>query len=136
MNIFKLDEIKQIVLQTIIVVCSFLSSFMGGWDKLLNILVVCMIIDYITGVIVGIYNKKLSSAIGFKGIAKKMIIVCLVGLACSADKLLGTDLLRNLTIMFYVSNEAISILENTAKLGVPYPEKLKEILIQIKDNKI
>lgn len=109
-----------------------LAKALGGWDLALQVLVALVVLDYITGVVVAIFEKNLSSAIGGKGIAKKVFIFALVYVAVLSDQAMGTDLLRTLTIMFYIANEGISVLENAGKLGVPYPAPLKNILIQLK----
>ena len=105
---------------------------LGGWDMALQVLVGVVVLDYITGVLVAIFQKKLSSEIGYKGLAKKMMIFLLVYLACLVEQATGTDVLRLIVILFYVANEGISILENAGKLGVPYPDVLKNILLQLK----
>lgn len=113
-----------------------ISEWLGGFDGLLNALVIFMIIDYVTGVFCAINEKKLSSAIGFKGIVQKCLIILLVGMANVVDAhvLGGSDhLLRTAVIFFYLSNEGISILENSARLGLPIPDKMQEFLTQIKN---
>lgn len=106
-------------------------SFIGGWDKLMVTYVTLMVIDYITGVIGAIYQKKLSSAIGFRGIIKKVLSVLIVGLAVSLQSIIPVDIpLREITIVFFIANEGISVLENAAGI-IPLPKKLKEILLQL-----
>ena len=92
-----------------------------------------IIIDYISGCLVAISKKELSSEIGFKGISKKIIIMALVGVANIVDlQILGQgSALRTATIFFYIANEGISILENAGQLGLPLPKKLVGILKQI-----
>lgn len=128
----KLNEIGQTLCIVFAGIGTLLSSYLGGWDTMLKVLTIFIVVDYITGVICAIIDKKLSSSVGFKGIAKKVVILLLVGLAFYLDKIVGTEVFRNLVIMFYIANEGISILENSTKLGVPYPKKLKEILEQLK----
>ena len=96
-------------------------------------LIVFMVIDYITGLMCAIADKKLSSAVGFKGICKKVLILILVGVAHILDtNVVGTgSALRGAVICFYLSNEGLSLLENAAHIGLPVPEKLKEILAQL-----
>lgn len=110
-----------------------LGCFLGGMDGLLYALVAFVIIDYITGIMCAIDKKQLSSSVGFKGIARKIIIFLLVGVANILDVyILGhVGVLRAAVIFFYLSNEGISILENTSKLGLPIPEKLQNILQQL-----
>lgn len=106
----------------------------GGWDVALKTLVCLMALDYIMGVLCGLKDKKLSSQIAFKGIAKKVAILIIIVVAVLADNLIGINgIMRSLVIFFYAGLEGISILENGSKLGVPVPEKLKEALIQLKE---
>jgi len=105
---------------------------LGGWDVALQVLVALIALDYLTGVIVAIAEKKLNSDVGFRGLLKKMMIFALVYVAVLVSSATGSDFIRLLVIMFYIANEAISVLENAGKLGVPYPKKLKELLEQLK----
>ena len=105
---------------------------MGGWDATLQVLVALVAVDYASGLTVAIVEKKLDSNVGFRGIMKKVFIFALVYLAVLIDKTISTDFIRTLTVTFYIANESISILENAGKLGVPYPKKLKEVLVQLK----
>ena len=109
----------------------FLGWFLGGLDGFLYALIAFVAIDYVTGVLCGIIDKKLSSEIGAKGIFKKVLIFALVGVAHILDtQILGSTggVLRTGIIFFYLSNEGVSILENAAHIGLPIPEKLKEVL--------
>ena len=111
----------------------WLGWFLGGCDGLLYALVLFVVLDYITGVMCAVVDKKLSSEVGFKGIFKKVLILMLVGIANVIDvHVVGTgSALRGATVCFYLSNEGLSILENTVHLGLPVPEKLKEVLSQL-----
>lgn len=113
----------------------WLGYFLGGYDGLLYALVIFMAADYITGVMCAVSDKKLSSAVGFKGICRKVLILMLVGIANLLDvQVIGTGaVLRTAVIFFYLSNEGVSLLENAAHLGLPIPEKLKGILAQLHD---
>ena len=113
----------------------WLGYFLGGYDGLLYALIVFMLVDYITGVMCAVNDKKLSSAVGFKGICRKVLILMLVGIANLLDvTIIGTGaVLRTAVIFFYLSNEGVSLLENAGHLGLPIPEKLKEILAQLHD---
>ena len=113
----------------------FLGWFLGGVDGFLYELIVFGVIDYITGVMCAITDKNLSSAIGFKGICRKVLIFTLVGIGNVVDVyVLGQGgVLRTAVIFFYLSNEGVSILENSAHLGLPIPEKLKDVLEQLHD---
>ena len=106
----------------------------GPWDALITALIALVAIDYVTGVICAAANKRLSSEIGFKGLIKKALIFALVAVAGVADKVIPAtnQAIRAAVILFYIANEAISILENAAELGLPVPEKLKAVLIKTK----
>ncbi len=108
--------------------------FLGGWDKIIQCLMVFMVIDYITGIMSAYYLKELSSKVGFIGIAKKVVIILIITVAVMFDKAVGnTDMVfRTATCFFYIANEALSILENATKLGLPLPKKITEALIQLK----
>lgn len=113
----------------------WLGYFLGGCDGLLYALLAFVVIDYITGVMCAITDKKLSSAVGFKGICRKVLIFLLVGIANILDlQVIGTgSILRTAVIFFYISNEGVSLLENAAYLGLPIPEKIKTVLEQLHD---
>ena len=108
----------------------WLGYFLGGCDGLVYALILFVAADYVTGVMCAAVDKRLSSEIGFKGICKKVLIFVLVGLANILDvQIIGTgSVLRTAVIFFYISNEGVSLLENAAHLGLPVPEKLKDIL--------
>lgn len=113
----------------------WLGYFLGGCDGLLIALVVFAVVDYITGVMCAISDKKLSSEVGFRGICRKVLIFFLVGVANILDvQVIGTgSILRTAIIFFYLSNEGVSLVENAAHLGLPVPEKLKAVLEQLHD---
>lgn len=116
----------------IISICGF---FFGGADGLFIALVIFMAIDYITGLMYGIYSKTVSSKKGLLGFLKKFCIFLVVAVAHTLDFILNdAEILRNATVGFYIANDGISILENVAKIGIPLPQKLKDILVQLKDN--
>lgn len=96
-------------------------------------LIILMVLDYITGVLQSIYNKELSSKIGFKGLLKKVLILCVVAVSVVIEKDLGVQAIREVVIMFFACNEGISVLENATKMGIPLPKKLQDVLLQIKD---
>jgi toxin secretion/phage lysis holin len=102
---------------------------------LLYALIAFVVVDYITGVMCAIADKKLSSQVGFKGICRKVLIFVLVGVANILDVqvLAAGSVLRTAVIFFYLSNEGISLLENAAHVGLPIPEKLKAVLEQLHD---
>ena len=111
-----------------------LSRFLGGFDGMVYTLLAFVIFDYITGVSIAITEKKLSSAVGFKGIFRKVLIFAMVGVGNMIDLyiLKGGTVIRSAVIFFYIANEGISLTENAAKLGLPIPEKLKSVFEQIK----
>ena len=113
----------------------WLGYFLGGCDGLLYALIAFTVVDYITGVMCAIVDKKLSSSVGFKGICRKVLIFTLVGIANILDvQVIGTgSVLRTAVIFFYLSNEGISIIENVAIIGLPVPKKLIEVLEQLHD---
>lgn len=113
----------------------WLGWFLGGCDGLLYALIAFVVIDYFTGVMCAIADKKLSSATGFKGICRKVLIFLLVGIAHILDvNIIGSgSVLRTAAVFFYISNEGVSIMENAAHLGLPVPVKLKEVLEQLHD---
>ncbi|MDK0640418.1 phage holin family protein [Clostridium perfringens] len=114
-----------------------LTWLLGVWDMPLITLVIFMILDQLTGVIRGYVNKDLSSDVGLKGIARKCVILIVLIVAVSLDRLLNTGswMFRTMVAYFYIANEGISLLENCASLGAPIPEKLKNALIQLKEGK-
>ena len=120
---------------TLAAVGGWLGWFLGGCDGLIYALIAFVVIDYVMGVLCAIVDKKLSSAIGFKGICRKVLIFVLVGVAHILDQnIIGTGaILRTAIIFFYLSNEGVSLLENAAYLGLPVPKKLKNVLEQLHD---
>ena len=111
----------------------WLGYFLGGCDGLILALLLFVIVDYITGVMCAIADRKLSSEVGFKGICRKVLIFLLVGIANILDvNVIGTgSVLRTAVIFFYISNEGVSLLENAAHLGLPVPNKMKAVLEQL-----
>ena len=113
----------------------WLGWFLGGCDGLLYALLAFVVIDYITGIMCAVVDKKLSSEVGFKGIFKKVLIFALVGIGHILDtRVIGSgSVMRTAVIFFYLSNEGVSLLENAAYLGLPIPQKLKSVLEQLHD---
>ena len=111
----------------------FIGWFLGGADGFLYALIAFVVIDYITGVFCAIADKSLSSEVGFKGICRKVLIFVLVGIGNIIDVyvLADSSVLRTAVIFFYLSNEGVSFLENASRLGLPIPDKLKEVLSQL-----
>lgn len=109
---------------------------LGGNDLLLKTIIVLVILDYVTGIIKAVYLKKISSKIGFNGILKKVTIFILICFSHLIQTFLNNSIpLREIVITFFIANEGISLLENASVL-IPIPQKLKDILIQIKDEKV
>ena len=133
MRNFSIDIIWAKVQAAIAAIGGYLGYFVGGVDGLMTALLIFMVLDYITGLMCAIADKQLSSAVGFKGICKKVLILMLVGVAHIVDlHVVGAgDALRRAVICFYLSNESVSMLENAAHLGLPIPEKLKSVLAQL-----
>jgi len=113
---------------------AYIGWFLGGFDGLLYALVAFVVLDYITGLMVAILEKKLSSSIGFKGIFKKVLIFIFVGIGHIIDSyiLQNGSAVRTAVIFFYLSNEGLSIVENAAKIGLPVPESLKKVFTELK----
>ena len=111
----------------------WLGYFLGGCDGLLYALIAFVAIDYITGVMCAINDRTLSSEVGFKGICRKVLIFLLVGIGHILDiNVIGTgSVLRTAVIFFYISKEGVSLLENSAHLGLPVPQKIKDVLEQL-----
>ena len=111
----------------------FVGWFLGGCDGLLYALLAFVVIDYITGVMCAVVDKTLSSAIGFKGICRKVLIFALVGIGHILDThVIGSgSVMRTAILFFYISNEGVSLVENAVHLGLPVPQKLKDVLEQL-----
>lgn len=113
----------------------WLGYYLGSFDGLLYALIAFVICDYVTGMMCAVSDKKLSSEVGFKGIAKKVVIFILVAVANIIDTNVITQgaILRTAVIFFYLSNEGLSLVENATHLGLPVPDKLKAVLAQLHD---
>ena len=110
----------------------WLTAALGGWDLALQVLVLFVILDYVTGLIAAWYEQCLDSRIGFRGIAKKILLFVPVAVGYWLDVLLGQEILRSLAIWFYLANEGLSMLENLGRCGVPILAPLKDALEQLK----
>ena len=135
MRDFTIDLIWAKIQAAITVIGGWLGYFLGGLDGLMIALVIFVVLDYVTGIMCAIADKKLSSSVGFKGICRKVLIFLLVGVAHIVDlHVVGSgSVLRGAVVCFYLSNDGVSMLENAAHLGLPVPEKLKVILEQLHD---
>ena len=133
MRNFSIDIIWAKIQMAVAAIGGWLGYFLGGMDGLMIALVVFMALDYITGLMCAVIDKKLSSAVGFRGICKKVLILMLVGVANVVDvHVVGTgSALRGAVIAFYLSNEGLSLLENAAHIGLPIPDRMKDVLAQL-----
>lgn len=110
-----------------------IAYFLGGWDIALQTLLIVIVLDYITGICKAIYNKKINSTVGLKGIIKKVGYLMIVAVAVILDNIVGnTGAIRTLVIYFFVANEGISIIENWGGMGLPLPQKIIDVLEQLK----
>lgn len=124
---------KQFITNGLSFIITTLTYFLGGFDLALKSLLIVMVIDYITGISSAIYNKKLSSKIGIKGIIKKFSYLLVIGLSVVIDNLTGQNgIIRSLVIYCFVANDGLSIVENMAELDIKLPQKLIDSLEQIK----
>lgn len=130
-----MKEFGSIVQTVFAVIDGWLGWFLGDRDGLLVALVVFEVGNYITAVMCAIGDRKPSSEVGFCGICRKVLIFFLVGMANILDvQVIGTgSVLRTAIILFYLSNEGVSLLENAAHMGLPVPEKLKAVLKLLHD---
>ncbi|MGA5663703.1 phage holin family protein [Bacillus bombysepticus] len=120
-----MDRIDVLIKSFVFTFGGFCGYFLGGWDTTLKVLVIMAAIDYITGVIAAGFNGKLKSKVGFKGIAKKVVLFILVGAAAQLDTVLGSNnAIREATIFFFMGNELLSLLENAGRMGIPLPQAL------------
>lgn len=128
----KTPNIIKIVGGVVSAISSYLYGSADGWITAL----ICMcVLDYLTGIAQAFVNKNLNSAVGFRGIAKKIVIFVVVAVANIVDNVIGANgVLRVAVIGFYLSNESLSILENGGKIGVAYPQKLIDILSELKED--
>ena len=117
---------------SIALVGGLLTSLLGGWDMALKVLVLFVVLDYATGLVAAYGEQNLNSRVGFRGIAKKILLFVPVAVAYWLDMLLGQEILRSLAIFFYIANEGLSMMENLGRAGVPFPEQIQEALEQLK----
>ena len=128
--------IKIFILSGVACVGAAIASLLGGWTGAMTTLVILMLIDYVTGIIVaGVFHASpkssggaLSSAVGFKGICRKFVILLIVVVACRVDLLLDTNIIRDATCIGFCANELVSITENAGLMGIPLPRKLVEAI--------
>ena len=124
------------IIDKLILLIGGIVTLLGGYDVALKSLIIIIVIDYLTGICSAIYNKKLSSKVGLKGIIKKVAYLGVVALACVLDNLTGTNgIIRTLIIYFFIANDGLSIIENLAEMNIKLPKKLTEVLEQLKKDK-
>ena len=124
---------KHLISNVFSVILTTIVYLLGGVDIALHSLLIVIVIDYLTGIASAIYNKELSSKVGFKGIIKKFSYLLVVALSVVIDNLLGqSGLIRTLVIYFFVANDGLSIVENMAEMNIKLPKKLIDALEQIK----
>lgn len=124
---------KHLISDVFSVILTTIVYLLGGVDIALQSLLIVIVIDYLTGIASAIYNKELSSKVGFKGIIKKFCYLLVVALSVVIDNLLGqSGLIRSLVIYFFVANDGLSIIENMAEMNIKLPQKLIDALEQIK----
>ena len=130
-----MKEFWNVIQAVFAAVGGWIGYFLGGNDGLIYALLAFVVLDYITGFMCAVVDKKLSSAVGFKGICRKVLIFALVGIGHLLDtQVIGTgSVLRTAIIFFYISNEGVSLLENAGHLGLPIPVKIKTVLEQLHD---
>jgi toxin secretion/phage lysis holin len=114
----------------------YICSLLGGLDVILRALMILVIFDYLTGLLKAIATKTLSSSVGFKGLIRKIIIFIVIATAVSIQSVIGDAIpLREMVIIFFISNEGISLLENASEF-IPIPKKLKDVLIQLREKEV
>ena len=109
-----------------------ITAALGGWDLALQVLVLFVVLDYITGLVAAWYRKVLNSRVGFRGICKKVLLFIPIAICYALDQVIGQEILRSLAIFFYIANEGLSITENLGLCGVPVPAQLMAALEQLK----
>ncbi|SCM90405.1 Toxin secretion/phage lysis holin [Bacillus mycoides] len=120
-----MNQINMLVKSFVASFGAFCGYFLGGWDTSLKMLVLFAVIDYVSGIIAAGFNGELKSKVGFRGIAKKVMLFLLVGAATQLDVAIGSNsAIREATIFFFLGNELLSILENAGRMGIPLPSQL------------
>jgi toxin secretion/phage lysis holin len=127
-------SLRTIVDSLISIIGSIFTFIFGGWDIALKVLIVLMIVDYLSGLNVGRKQHKINSHTSYNGLKRKLYIMYMLILAVMLDRILGFHVVyfRSLVCYFYITNESISILENCGKAGLPLPQRLMNILEQLK----
>ena len=114
----------------------FVTTLFGGWDRSLEVLLIFIVLDYLSGVAAAIKSKTLKSSVGYEGLIKKAVIFLIVILAAQLDRITGNPagLFRTATAFFFMANEGLSILENVGELGVKLPGFIKNVLVKLRDD--
>lgn len=136
------NAVKNGVLAVLAATGSVIANQLGGWDAALLVLICMMAVDYVTGLLLaGVFHMspktesgKLASRESFKGLVRKFLTLILVWMGAMLDRAVGTDYIRTAIVLFFIANEGLSILENTAAMGVPYPKFIKAMLEAMKDS--
>ena len=137
-----MNEVWDKIIKGIAAVGGAIAGIFGEWSALMTILAAVMVLDYVSGVLVAIVGKSLKtegghldSKVGFKGLAKKAFIICIVLLATLLDKSIGADAMvfQTATVCYYIANEGISVVENAGLMGLPVPNVIKKALEQMKE---
>ena len=115
------------------IIATFFTYLFGSWDLALQVLIVFMVLDYVTGVLYAFISNQLNSEVGFKGLVKKLMILVVLIIGVMLDRILGTGnwVFRTLVCYFYIANEGSSLLENVANIGIPIPNKIRNALEQL-----
>lgn len=125
---------KQVAANTSVAfIGSIMAYFFGGWSQMLMLFFFVIIMDYITGFMAAIIEKNLSSAVGYKGLIKKFSMVLLVALAYQLDKFTGNEVIMTGTILFFIANELVSIVENYGRIGLPLPPQIQNVIKILRD---
>lgn len=125
---------QSLIKSVVSLIATTLMYLLGGWDIALQSLIIVIILDYLTGIAKSCVTKKLNSSKGFKGIIKKLSMLCIVAIAVIVDRSMGqSGMIRTLIIYYLVANESLSIIENLGEMNIVVPEFLKERLEQLKD---
>lgn len=129
-----MNTILSVIKAVLVAIGGYIAWFLGGFDGILVALCIFALVDYLTGVTAAIVEKKVDSRIGAKGIARKFLMFLIVGASAVLDMYVlgGESPVREIVIVFYIANEGISIIENAARLGLPIPQKLIDVLQQLK----
>ena len=115
------------------IIATFFTYLFGSWDLALQVLIVFMVLDCVTGVLYAFISNQLNSEVGFKGLVKKLMILVVLIIGVLLDRILltGNWVFRTLVCYFYIANEGISLLENVANIGIPIPNKIRNALEQL-----